>query len=82
MSILSVSITSIMWGQGQIYLLFLLGQSVNIASNNNYLCTYDLYGPVRNVFDAGRYFTWGIGGGGGGVGAGNLSFVLVVLVVW
>ncbi len=22
--------------------------------NNNYLCTYDLYGPVRKVFDAGR----------------------------
>jgi hypothetical protein len=21
------------------------------------LCTYDLYGPVRNVFDAGRYIT-------------------------
>ncbi len=20
----------------------------------NYLCTYDLYGPVRKVFDAGR----------------------------
>ncbi len=29
----------------------------------NYLCTYDLYGPVRKVFDAGRYFTWGSGGG-------------------
>ncbi len=25
----------------------------------NYLCTYDLYGPVRNVFNAGRYITWG-----------------------
>jgi hypothetical protein len=25
----------------------------------NYLCTYDLYGPVRNVFDAGRCITWG-----------------------
>jgi hypothetical protein len=37
----------------------------------NYLCTYDLYGPVRKVFDAGRYFMWG---GGGGVGAGNLEF--------
>ncbi len=24
----------------------------------NYLCTYDLYGPVRNVFDAGRYIMW------------------------
>jgi hypothetical protein len=30
----------------------------------NYLCTYDLYGPVRKVFDAGRYITWGKGGGG------------------
>ena len=28
----------------------------------NYLCTYDLYSPVRNVFDAGRYITWGRGG--------------------
>jgi hypothetical protein len=28
---------------------------------NNYLCTYDLYGPVRKVFDAGRYITWGRG---------------------
>jgi hypothetical protein len=27
-------------------------------TQNNYLCTYDLYGPVRNVFDAGRYITW------------------------
>jgi hypothetical protein len=42
------------------------------AVYNNYLCTYDLYGPVRNVFDAGRYMTWG--SGGGGVGAGNLEF--------
>jgi hypothetical protein len=31
----------------------------------NYLCTYDLYGPVRNVFDAGRYITWGSGRGFG-----------------
>ncbi len=38
---------------------------------NNYLCTYDLYGPVRKVFDAGRYFMWG---GGNGVAAGNLEF--------
>jgi hypothetical protein len=29
---------------------------------SNYLCTYDLYGPVRNVFDAGRYIMWGSGG--------------------
>jgi hypothetical protein len=28
---------------------------------NNYLCTYDLYGPVRNVFDAGRYIMWAPG---------------------
>ncbi len=36
----------------------------------NYLCTYDLYGPVHNVFDAGRHIMWGSGGGGGGeVGA-------------
>ncbi len=30
--------------------------------NNNYFCTYDLYGPVCNCFDAGRYFMWGGGG--------------------
>jgi hypothetical protein len=29
----------------------------------NYLCTYDLYGPARNVFDAGGWITWGRGGG-------------------
>jgi hypothetical protein len=29
----------------------------------NYLCTYDFYGPVRNVFDAGRYIRGGVGGG-------------------
>ncbi len=29
-------------------------------------------GPVRKVFDEGRYFTWGSGGWGGG--AGNLEF--------
>ncbi len=28
-----------------------------------FLCTYDLYGPVRNVFDAGRYITWASGRG-------------------
>jgi hypothetical protein len=28
-------------------------------------------GPVRNVFDAGRYIRWG---SGGGVGARNLEF--------
>ncbi len=36
---------------------------------------YDLYGPVRNVFDAGRSITWGSGGGGGLVGAGNREFL-------
>jgi hypothetical protein len=30
----------------------------NAEIKNNYLCTYDLYGPVRNVFDAGRYIMW------------------------
>ena len=40
---------------------------------NNYLCTYDLYSPVRNCFDAGRYIMWG--GGGRGVGAGNREFL-------
>ena len=28
------------------------------AISINYLCTYDLYGPVRNVFDAGRYIMY------------------------
>jgi hypothetical protein len=28
-----------------------------------YLCTYDLYGPVRNVFDAGRYLRGEVVGG-------------------
>ena len=28
---------------------------------NNYLCTYHLYGPVRNVFGAGRYIMWASG---------------------
>jgi hypothetical protein len=36
----------------------------------NYLCTYDLYGPVCKVFDAGREIMWG----SGGVGAGNREF--------
>ncbi len=43
------------------------------AVKNNYLCTYDLYGPVRNCFDAGKYIMWGCGGRG--VGAGNLEFL-------
>jgi hypothetical protein len=33
-------------------------------NKNNYLCTYDLYGPVHNCFDAGRYIMWGGGGRG------------------
>jgi hypothetical protein len=32
-------------------------------SNFNYLCTYDLYSPVRNVFDAGRYLRGEVVGG-------------------
>jgi hypothetical protein len=40
----------------------------------NYLCTYDLYGPVLYVFDAGRYITSYVWKWGGGVGAGNLEF--------
>jgi len=28
--------------------------------NNNYLCTYDLYGPMRNAFDAGSIHYLGI----------------------
>jgi hypothetical protein len=31
----------------------------------NYLCTYDLYFPVRNVFDANRYLRRQVGGGSG-----------------
>jgi hypothetical protein len=31
----------------------------------NYFCTYDLYGPVRNVYDAGRYIMWASGRGFG-----------------
>jgi hypothetical protein len=30
---------------------------------NNYLCTYDLYGPMHYGFDAGRYFCGEVGGG-------------------
>jgi hypothetical protein len=37
----------------------------------NYLCTYDLYSPVCNVFDAGRYITWA---SGRGLGPGNGEF--------
>ncbi len=50
------------------------GGVVNILEDeSNYLCTYDLYGPVRNCFDAGRYFMWE--GGGREVGAGNREFL-------
>jgi hypothetical protein len=35
-----------------------------------YLCTYDLYGPVRNAFDAGSIHYEG-GGGGEGVSQGG-----------
>ncbi len=38
----------------------------------NYLCTYDLYGPVHNVFDACRYITWA---SGKGLGPGNGKFL-------
>ena len=31
-------------------------------SHINYLCTYDLYGPMRNGFDAGRYLCGEVGG--------------------
>jgi hypothetical protein len=31
--------------------------------SNSHLCTYDLYGPVRNVFDACRSITRGCGRG-------------------
>jgi hypothetical protein len=37
---------------------------------DRYLCTYDLYGPVHNVFDACRYRTLR-GQVGGGLGPGN-----------
>jgi hypothetical protein len=52
--------------------------NISLVQHNkiNYLCTYDLYGPVRNVFDAGRYITWGSGGwGGGGVALEIESFL-------
>jgi hypothetical protein len=45
----------------------------------NYLCTYDLYGYVRNVFDAGRHIMWG---SGGGVAAGNLEFCGSASAIW
>ncbi len=30
---------------------------------NSLLWTYNLYGPVRNAFDAGKYITRAVGGG-------------------
>jgi hypothetical protein len=47
--------------------------SSQIQVHKNYLCTYDLYGPEHNCFDAGRYIMWG--GGGRGVGAGIREFL-------
>ncbi len=41
------------------------------TNQNNYFCTYDLYGPVHNFFDAGRYITWA---SGKGLGPGNGEF--------
>jgi hypothetical protein len=37
------------------------------ATDFNYLCTYDLYSPERNLFNAGRYITWASGRGLGSV---------------
>jgi hypothetical protein len=37
----------------------------------SYLWTYDLYGPVRNASDAGKYITWA---SGRGFGPGNQIF--------
>ncbi len=37
---------------------------IGIGSYFNYLCTYDLYGPVRNVIDECRYITRASGSGG------------------
>ncbi len=34
-----------------------------IYTDNNYLCTCDLYSPVHNVLDACIYITWGSGRG-------------------
>jgi hypothetical protein len=39
--------------------------------NNNYLCTYDLYGPVHNAFDAGKSITRSRGRG---LGPGNPDY--------
>jgi hypothetical protein len=42
------------------------------ASGINYLCTYDLYGPLRNTFDAGSIHYEGKWEGG--LGPGNQVF--------
>ncbi len=41
-------------------------------NDDSYLCTYDLYGPMRNVFDACRYITRA---SGRGLGPGNWEFL-------
>jgi hypothetical protein len=41
---------------------------VVVKKNVSYLCTYDLYGPIRNAFDGGRYITRT---SGSGLGPGN-----------
>jgi hypothetical protein len=45
---------------------------LEFIADYNYLCTYDLYGHVRKVFDAARYIVWGSGGWESG--AGNHEF--------
>jgi len=49
-----------------LYLLYMYRAvqcTVQCAYRSNYKCTYDLYGPMRNVFDAGRYITLASGRG-------------------
>jgi hypothetical protein len=43
-----------------------------IKTGNSYLWTYDLYGPVRNAFDAGNSITRA---SGRGLGPGDLDFL-------
>jgi hypothetical protein len=38
-------------------------QHFSLTTNNNYLCTYDLYRPVHNVLDACISIMWGSGRG-------------------
>jgi hypothetical protein len=42
------------------------------TNQNNFFCTYDLYGPVYNFSDAGRYIAWA---SGMGLGPGNGEFL-------